>query len=106
MANDNLPTWPGASTVYSRCYAINIKLCAAAYQAWKALPKRTQRMSGGWQIPECVTDCIAALKVGDEEALKAYVHQHLDLALAAEAEKRAAEQFKAGLLVAAAEWQR
>lgn len=75
MANQsNLPEWSGAAVVYARCYLICESLNLEAY--------RSQR--GGWRrktgfrfTPDPEADAIiAAMNVGDEEALKAAAYQH------------------------------
>jgi len=72
VTNPELPTWPGAETVYSRVYNINIRRCAAAYHAWvKAGSKKP-----GWRVPDDLQDVIDALNDGNEEYLKAYAAQY------------------------------
>lgn len=77
----NLPSWPGASVVYSRVYRINETLCELAYL--QHLTTR-RRKSDRYTVPAEVRASIEALDRGDEEALKAYVAAHLALAMQVE----------------------
>jgi hypothetical protein len=84
----NLPTWPGADTVYTRLQRINTTLCKRAYEAAFAERKTKKNASGTrkkfqWTVPEDVEQNIQAMNRGDEEACKAAVSRHLALALEA-----------------------
>lgn len=74
MSNPELPTWPGADTVYKRLNEINAKLAADAYAARLKKKKWTP-----WVVPEVVEENIAAMNRGDEEACKAGVARHIHL---------------------------
>lgn len=82
MAHYNdLPTWPGASVVYQRVNKINTALCQQAYAASRAKP-RGRHKPLPYTVPVDVDMAITAMGRGDEEYLKAYIGQHLTLALA------------------------
>lgn len=80
MSNPELPTWPGASTVYARLSRINDHLCAEAYRVGAAR-RRRPRGRVAWTVPESVQENIDAMNRGDEEACKAGVQRHLSIAL-------------------------
>ena len=73
----DLPTWPGANSVYARVYLINEKLCRAAYKAQRS----NWKLKTGFKfsVPEDVQASIKALGEGNEEALKAYFATHIKL---------------------------
>ena len=68
----NLPSWPGASSVYSYLYGVLARLGAEAWERERtACRKRGRKARGLSSVPEEMQTIIAALRAGDEETLKA-----------------------------------
>ena len=79
----NLPDWPGASVVYSRMYRILEHMARTGHVTINRARGRT------WCTPSAeMMAATAALDRGDEEACKAFVGEHIAVALAAEKGER------------------
>lgn len=72
----NLPPWPGAANVYSRCYAI---LKAMGERGHVTRTKYRGRVT--CRASAEMTDLIEALNGGDEETIKALQARHLHYVL-------------------------
>jgi hypothetical protein len=68
----NLPSWPGASSVYSYLYKVLEELGAEWWSREVAAAKKKGRAPRPpFTVPEEMSDIIDALDEGDEETLKA-----------------------------------
>jgi hypothetical protein len=75
--SSNLPNWPGADSVYAKVSAILKEMGAREYKAFCA--RKKPRKSDRFAPSETMDTIIAAMNMGDEEALKAAQYAYRDL---------------------------
>lgn len=75
----NLPSWPGADVVYARADVIASELARREYAAW--CKRKRPRKSDRFSVSPTIGAIVDAMNTGDEETLKAFVAEYLDIAL-------------------------
>jgi hypothetical protein len=80
----NLPSWPGASTVYSRCSRILGLKHRAEYDSQR---KKDTRKGFRYSPPGDLLAIGKAMAAGDEEVMKAFVGANLSMLTTKELEE-------------------
>ena len=75
----NLPNWPGASCAYSRAYRVLAHMARSGHAPPAKVGKRGNVLRPG-TVTQNMRDAVDALNRGDEEQIKAFNLQHLEMA--------------------------
>lgn len=81
--HDTLPRWPGADAVYRRVGLITKEMGRREYAGF--LARKRPLKSDRFAPSQALTALIDAMNRGDEEVLKAALHEHRALLVEAEA---------------------